>query len=436
MKRFLSTLLLAAFLLAACNRDVQPEKDVVSGGLETTPKDTQVMQTDVVETTIVTETLPIENPVTVWVRTLEEEYDHSRNQTTTTSTSYNQNGDYILQVRNREDEEIARSEYEYDAAGRLQKITYFFEGVVDQTTQYTYDTDAYSIAFTYYNKKGKEIARSVTIYANDGSWSKNIDYDGEKEYLRSSVKYDSNGNLVERIEYASGVEASVTTYSYDDFGNNILTVHTANGVEAYRFIYTYDANNRLTEYRSIQDGKEKYTTYVYDISGNLIEVYQSNGGELILDSSYSYDGCGNLLERISYHTNVELQDSTTTERFEYDQDNNCIAKHTFSDSEKGSSFYYVYDENNNLLHSEKIGADGVVKMKTTYVYSENNLTRTESFKNGEPEKTTEMTWVEMTVSEEKAEELFRNNGTDGDYRFEAAFLQKMEESGITCPLDS
>lgn len=429
MKRFLLTLLLAVFLLSACgqNEVLPPEKVTVPTNLQTAPEDTQITQSD-------TTPLPLENPVTIWVRTQEKIYDHRLDQVTTTSSSYNQNGDYIFQVCNRDDKEIFRSEYEYDAAARLQKITHSYEGVVDQTMQYTYDTDKYSITSIYYNKKGKEVIRFVDTYAYDGSWSENVAYYAGKEKSRSSLKYDSDGNCVEQIEYINGVEANVTTYTYDVFGNKTLTVHTKNGVEAYRYIRTYDTSNRLTEFRNIQGGKETYSTYVYDMNGNLIETYESNGGEPVLNTSYHYDGNGNLTERTTYQKDADLQDSTTTEQFEYDQNNNCIVQHTFRNGEKGISFYYVYDENNNRLQSQKIGADGVVQWQTTCVYRDNNLIKKEFFKNNKLEETTEMTWVKMVVEEEKAVELYKNNGTEGDYQFEDTFVQKMKAAGITFAL--
>lgn len=414
MKKFFPILFLVLFLASACGTQNTPDSQDTTQSAANVPV--------------------IENSVTIWVCTSEILYNFKNGKTTIDTNTYNQNGDYVLLTSFQDGKELGRNVYEYDVQGRLIKSTYSFSGIVSSVYECQYEEDRDIIVQAYYDE-GKETRRSVTISSSDGLWYESASYKNGSEFFRTTLKYNEIGKCIEQVRYENNVK-SVTTYTYDDRGNNTLTVCSKDGVEAYRYIKTYDENNFIIEHRTVRGEEEQHTTYVYDANGNTLECIAYTTDTEFEKISYTYDENGNVLERIS-SDQTESPDTTSIDRYEYDQNGNMVLHHQIYCGSDWGTGYFVYDEHNNMIQSEWVGADGVVKDKIVYQYGANsNLIKRETFAKGMPEETIEKTWIEITVSEEKAEELFRNNGVNGDYRFEAEFLQKIEEAGITCPLDS
>ncbi|WP_041715169.1 polymorphic toxin-type HINT domain-containing protein [Acetivibrio clariflavus] len=207
---------------------------------------------------------------------------------------------------------LGNSTYEeYDAAGRLQKVT----NARGYTTKYTYDKNDRIIVeeiFPQTNER-KILKRTESIYDNVGNKTFVIEErfaadrpDYPKEDLVTETVYDRNNRPVQ-IYDAEGYRVS---YTYDEAGNKV----TETDKRGFTTIYKYDELNRVTE---VIDPLNNTTTYEYDANGNVIKITDAKNRVTFID----YD---------------EL-DRKWKERIQYNEDG----------EEKEAVYEYLYDENDN-----------------------------------------------------------------------------------------
>ncbi|MBI5756332.1 MAG: RHS repeat protein, partial [Nitrospirae bacterium] len=304
------------------------------------------------------------------------------------------------------------SSFEYDALGRLKKVTDADGGTVsytydangnrltmtdpkDNITSYEYDalnrmktkTEPLGGQYQYvYDAVGDRIsmidANGITIdYAYDELnrlvW---ITY---PDTTVASFEYDANGNMAQMVD---GLGTSVYQYDglnrltgyTDPFGNTVGYGYDANGnrtslvyPDGKLLQYGYDPLNRLT---SVTDWLLRTTTYTYDAAGRLTGTVNANG----TTGTYSYDATGRLTDL----TNAK-GDSTIISSYTYTLDplgnhNSVVQDEPLIPLIPAQNITYTHDAENRMT-----GAGGVInnfdpngnmtaKGSDTFTYDYNN----------------------------------------------------------------
>ena len=252
-------------------------------------------------------------------------------------------------------EVVFETEFEYDAANRLIKITF-----ADNTT----------IKFAY-NFRGQRISETDQLnrttqlsYDNAGQLTKivrpdqtelNFTYDlvgrirtaTDERGKIYTYEYDPNCGCSDRLTKIIHPDGKADSYRYDDAGRKIAFTD-ANGRET---TYTYDARDRMIRttfvdgstlertYNSLdrivtaKDAENRVIRYTYDDVGNVLAVTDAKGQV----TQYSYDALNNL---------ASMTDANgRTSSYEYDALNRLI-KRTMP---LGMSELYTYDQVGNRV---------------------------------------------------------------------------------------
>ncbi len=198
--------------------------------------------------------------------------------------------------------------YEYESAGRLQRIT---DGANTEIIFYTYDSvgrlsreDKGNGTYTTYTYDDAGQLTSLVNYAPDGSIQSHFDYTYDANGNRTSMTtldgttaytYDALGQLV-GVVYPDSREV---TYQYDGVGNRITvtddgvtTAYTMNDLNQYtqagNTTYSYDADGNMTG----KTDATGTTIYDYDVENRLIGVTTPLSGTW----EYTYDALENRIE--------------------------------------------------------------------------------------------------------------------------------------------
>jgi len=209
-----------------------------------------------------------------------------------------------------------RTDFTYDAYGRLNAATRQFDGAV---TDYDHDPlgnlsalhlpEGNTVTYTY------DAGRRLTRITDDLGNYLQYTYDSESHRTKEAV-FDASGVLQRYEDYAyddpadptddpdllwktTHPDATTVTNTYDPAGNRTATTDE-NG---HATTYAYDALGRLTQVTQPppQPGDPNpVTTYGYDSLGNLATVTDANGHATV----YAYDDAGHLLSTTSPDTGV------------------------------------------------------------------------------------------------------------------------------------
>jgi large repetitive protein len=323
-------------------------------------------------------------------------------------TEYSKDG----RVKASIDERGNRTEYRYDAVGRLTDTIY-----ADKTPNTLSDNPTIHVD---YDDIGRRIADINALgnttsyqYDNIGRIIKTVFHDGSS----TKVNYDAVG----RKESVTDQAGKTTEYRYDHAGRLTGVKDAMGHLTDYRYdeigrlIEQEDANDHITQYDYDKVGRRIATelplgqrsSSTYDVAGNL-QTYTDFNGEV---TQYDYDAQNRVIfknyeddadVRYTYTANglIEtISDGRGVTRYGYDVQNQLISRtdpdgpHLASGAtieyrydEAGArtavitpngSVNYAYDERNRL--TTVIDADYNI---TAYKYDDaNNLTRTE-FANG------------------------------------------------------
>jgi YD repeat-containing protein len=224
-------------------------------------------------------------------------------------------------------------DYDYDAAGRLQRKT-LGNGV-----------------FTTYGYNSAGQVLDLFNHKPDGSLLSRYEYDYDASGRRTAMRvargytlangppateaqiygYDAFGQLT-RVEYGDG---RVVEYVYDAAGNRTevkdngaSTIYTPNALNQYTTVgdevLLYDADGNLTNRHSTLN-LQLSTSYIYDIENRLIGVTTPTNSW-----SYSYDAFGNRIATMHNGVDTRFVIDPSGARdvvSEYDGSGNVVAKY-------------------------------------------------------------------------------------------------------------
>ncbi len=264
--------------------------------------------------------------------------------TLATTFQYNDLGQKIAST----DPQGNTTSYEYDALGRMTKIT--LPSVADEEGRLVVSSQS----FAYHNMglevvNTDEFGRVTTRIMNSrGQPLKETFADNTTK----SYRYDASGNLITEV----ATNGLVTNYRYD-YQNRVIEVVQELGSFHSRKTMRYDANNLLEE---VSPTGEKIN-YEYDFAGRKIASTVSSPDDLLSKkTTFHYDASGRLKEERS------LQDGGFLAKvYGYDVLDRVISEEVLDD--KGTLYsvrYQSYDAAGNVS-SSTTSVNGKLSTTTT-----------------------------------------------------------------------
>ena len=237
--------------------------------------------------------------------------------------------------------------YSYDDATRTSTVT-SPQGVTLTTADNEFGqtatiTDGNGNVTTYTYDANGDLTNTSDSLGTEGSAT----YDAAGRLLTSTdangtvtaYTYDAANRVLTQVVDPTGL-ALTTSYQYDAEGRTITTTN-ADGVES---VTQYDRDGRTTSVTVDPSGLDIRTTYTYDERGDELTVTQGAGTAAARVTQYVYDSLG---RRISEIVNPGSGGLNITTNYQYDADNNVVAK---VDAD-GNETRYVYDADNRLTYT-------------------------------------------------------------------------------------
>ncbi|MCA9441293.1 MAG: discoidin domain-containing protein, partial [Candidatus Omnitrophica bacterium] len=277
------------------------------------------------------------------------------------------------------DAEGRKTEYEYDAWGRLTdevlydghdsgsygeegRITYYWGASSGEYLSSINDMRNTNIRFKYY-APGVIQEKKWEKYVSPGNWSEwgklVYAYDPDTGQLDTitptggdctgcnyalDFDYNVNGQLTNKTAPNSGGTADIT-YGYDYISRlSNIRYPKADGSTGPLIEYTLDAANRLTNVES-QSFPSNDVTFDYN-QANQVDIADFNNGKLYVD--YGYNSSNGRLESIDY-------DFTTGTDLSRDYAYNDDGLRTSSTNQDKTAVNYEYDSLNRLTEESLLG---------------------------------------------------------------------------------
>ncbi len=257
----------------------------------------------------------------------------------------------------------AIEQYEHDlntAAGRAGLVTAYVDGNAHRTTN-EYDTHNRRVKMTEPDPDGAgPLLSPVTRWEYDtfGNVVKLTDARGNV----TMMEYDSLNRMVKTIspdpDGSGPLAAPITRQSYDPAGN-LSSEMDSNGFVTK---HGYDARNRLI---ATTDPSGGITKYGYDANDNRTLIADPLGNR----TRFTYDA----RNRLTSETSEDATPSPTTSRFEYDS----VDNRTSMTDRSGLRTEYAYDELNRVTNEKWIG--GGNEFVYAYDQASNLLSATDQF---------------------------------------------------------
>lgn len=277
---------------------------------------------------------------------------------------------------------VKKTEYTYNQADQLTKVTEGKDSANPLTTTFVLDSRGNRLMTTTPDENG---LGTVEIYDEFGRVITRLSYHGE-ERVSQTKSYDVFGNLISETDQMGRTKTKVyggngllmqerdeaghvTTYEYDAFDNQtkVIKIHAANVAETdssampdlsgskFNFdgfdflsqvitpaqdetVKTYDAKNRLiSTVQSSQTAKIK--TYDWDS-----QTYSYSGGEATkgINTTYTYDEMGNRATEVVKNNNTVLRNIT----YGYSDQGEMTS---WADSKTGAHLNYAFDASGRLI---------------------------------------------------------------------------------------
>lgn len=274
-----------------------------------------------------------------WGRNLQFAYDGAdqllevkdmASQAVIANYGYDNNGNLTSMQRTSQADGILLTN-EYDSVNRLTNIQYTKNGVTVAGYAYTFDAGGRIVSAADHTG-----AKSTYTYDDNGRLQGYSDSTGTTLYT-----YDASGNRVSK-QAPNGS----TTYTYNDL-NQLITRSGADG----SLSYLYNPKGELTD---------KGTTHLdWNIDGKIIKVINENGNMV----EFVYNAIGQRIEKIvkdqtgtiTRHLRYQYEDATGQLISETDLITNLTISYAYdaygmrlSQSQKGNTYYYVYDAHGSV----------------------------------------------------------------------------------------
>lgn len=194
--------------------------------------------------------------------------------------------------------------YQYDAVGRITKVTY-----PDSTTQtYTYDVPNNTVTYT------DEVGSSwLCTYGDSGKLLTVKDLTSNQ--VVESYTYDQLDHLIKKVTYGNSTPDQTVYYCYDTDGRIIEQGNlSATGSKMYQELYEYRDGSGTVKKTVVgdSDAPSVVTISYQDKMGNTIKTERFLGTTVYKDE-FSYDYLGNQIQTTSaYSTSLGDKFSTKT----------------------------------------------------------------------------------------------------------------------------
>ncbi len=159
-----------------------------------------------------------------------------------------------------------QNDYTYGVDGKLERITYMREGMMNEKRIFKHEGDI----------------TNITVYNHS---------DNITSYL--TLRHDENGNVVQEMVYsADRVLSEKKLYVYNNDGNLISEVKYRGDNFYYKLTYLYNSQGELTntDEENPNEGRYLKKQFFYDENRNLIEMrWRRNADEDFSVRTYRYD---------------------------------------------------------------------------------------------------------------------------------------------------
>ncbi|WP_043051557.1 RHS repeat-associated core domain-containing protein, partial [Pseudomonas fluorescens] len=308
----------------------------------------------------------------------------------------------------REDEHGAQILYEWDAVGRLLKLTqpggacrelsYNPYGKIlaerdelGHVTRYEYEgglhlisrrinADGTQVQYRYDNARlllteiENEVGETYQLtYHPNGLLQQEIGFDGQ----RTAYAYDLNGNLQEKTEHGDDGSQLITRYERDHAGRLVRKTLPDNSVVDY----TYDRQGNLL---SVEDGHWALA-YEYDRQNRLTAEHQGWG-----TLRYGYDACGQLQKlRLPDNNRLTFNHDKGGHLATVELNGEVLTSHLFRagrehQRQQGQLLSHYHYDDQNRLHAHAVTQHQNHRYQRQYDYDKSgNLTRLLDTRKGE-----------------------------------------------------
>ena len=294
---------------------------------------------------------------------------------------------------------VQKTEYTYDAAGRLtQQAEYFPSGGVlikTYTKCFTYDALGHFLTASDYRGNAAPSDPQISYEYDSRDRISKVSYEvpgSDIDYVRCI--YDSHGWL-SQIRVKEGLlEKTLREYTYDSFGrvsgisdkydpgslggmlsrsysydalDHITQITFAKGQnQTEQYCYAYDANGDLTSetssitypYGGNDRTLQKSLSYTYDAAGRLTSVTgsrQEGGVTTSISRAYTYDAAGNRTQET---------DGSVTTQYTYNELDQMTLAVRSQGGNTLSGLTFLYDANGNQIRE----TDSILGTDITYAY--------------------------------------------------------------------
>ena len=239
-----------------------------------------------------------------------------------------------------------RTDYNYDNRNRLEYVTAYDGGAVENVTKYTYDGTG-NILFMQAGMSAKNAADGKTTgYAYDRFGNQETMTDALSQ--TETRQYNTSGLMTNRTDR----NGTVFTYAYNGYKLPKTVTVTENNTVTELVAYTYYLTGAKKREESTTRG---WLAYQYDSLGRLTSVSEDSGAV----KTYGYDKADNRATFLAQVNNATVQNLS------YAYDNQCRLSTV---KENGVTVgIYGYDANGN--RDSLLYANGVV---TNYSYNKAN----------------------------------------------------------------
>lgn len=192
----------------------------------------------------------------------------------------------------------------------------------------------------------------------------------------NTISYDEQGHVTEQtLSLPNGVTGKIT-YTYDDCGNRLKKEYTRTDKETVASdVREYNEKNQVISQITTQfSGNVSTETFSYDEDGNCILKTLVTSAGANKEYVYQYEG-GKVQTEIAYNVSLGQRFKFETTNYTYDSQGNVRSAKHIRGLDVFSSFYYTYDQNNNLeLYQELFASGSYYEIKRSYDSFGNELT--------------------------------------------------------------